>query len=131
MNEFKELILGDVSIATYAAAFFFSFIVIFLNVIIVSLNKYKKAEGTPEKWSFSFAMIDNAKRMIATMMMMFLFYRFASTIIAKELSMEWAVGVGIGITFGLDKMMGWLKSKFNFFDTLPRTHEPTNENQQP
>ena len=120
MEELKSQILGDVSAATYVAAFFFSFLVIIANLLVVSLNKYKQAEGTPEKWSFSFALLDNFKRILATMILMFLFYRFASSIIAKELSMEWAVGVGIGITFGLDKMMGWLKSKFNFFDTLPR-----------
>ena len=105
--EFKHIVLGDkLSIAMYMGAFFFSFLVIMVNLLVVSLRKYKKAEGTPEKWSFSFAVIDNAKRIAATMILIFLFYRFAGKLIAEEASMEWAVGIGVGLTFGLDKMMG-------------------------
>lgn len=119
--DLKRHILGGVSVGTYLSAFFFSFLVILVNLIIVSRIKYKKAEGTPDKWSFSFMFIDNLKRMTATLILMFLFYRFASTIIAKELSMEWAVGVGIALTFGIDKVMGVLKSKFSFFDNVERS----------
>lgn len=118
--DLKTNILGGVSVGTYLSAFFFSFLVIIANLIIVSLNKYKKAEGTPDNWSFQFMMIDNLKRIAATMILMFLFYRFVSTLVAKDLSMEWAVGVGTALTFGLDKLMGFLKSRFNFLNNAER-----------
>lgn len=118
--DLKTNILGGVSVGTYLSAFFFSFLVIIANLIIVSLNKYKKAEGTPDNWSFKFMMIDNLKRIAATMILMFLFYRFVSTFLAKDLSMEWAVGVGTAVTFGLDKLMGFLKSRFNFLNNAER-----------
>ncbi|MBX3253907.1 MAG: hypothetical protein KF862_07165 [Chitinophagaceae bacterium] len=118
--DFKRNVLGEVSVGTYAAAFFFSLLVIIVNLIVVSRLKYKDATGTPDKWSFRFAIIDNSLRILASMILMFLFYRFASTIIAKELSMEWAVGVGTALTFGLDKVFGELKSRFSFFDIKKR-----------
>lgn len=131
--EVAEILLGKVKLSVYIGAGIFSSLVILANILVISRMKYKKATGTPDKYSFKFAFIDNSKRMVASMILMFLFYRFAPTLSGKELTMEWAVGIGIFMTFGVDKLMGYLKSKFNFFDVIPRTpDQPTSQqNQQP
>lgn len=112
MQEFKQLVLGDLSIPTYLAAFFFSLLAIGLSLILGSLGRDKFSPATPVKFSWTFLILDNTKRIAAGLIIIFLFYRFAPTIIGRSLSMESAVGIGFSISLGLDQLLGFLKKKF-------------------
>lgn len=112
MQEFKELILGELSIPTYMAAFFFTLLAIGLSLLLGSLSRDKFSPETPVKFSSKFLILDNSKRIAAGLIIIFLFYRFAATALGKALTMEMAVGIGFSFSFGLDKLLGFLKQRF-------------------
>lgn len=113
MQEFKHLILGDLSVAYYLAAFVFSLLVILLSMWVGSAKRDVASSSTPRKYSWRFLVWDNLKRIFVGMIAMFFIYRFTSSLIGRGLSMEVAVGVGFFVTFGLDQLIGWLKQKFS------------------
>lgn len=113
MNEFKHLILGDLSGWYYLAAFFFSFLAILLSMWAGSKKRDVSSSSTPQKYSWRFLLWDNIKRISMGLVAIFLIFRFTSTLINRELSMEVAVGVGFFVSIGLDQLIGWLKQKFD------------------
>ncbi|HEV7783443.1 MAG TPA: hypothetical protein VGO58_19350 [Chitinophagaceae bacterium] len=114
MKEFTQLISGGLSFGYYLAALFFSGLAILLSMWAGSANRNVASSDTPRKYSFEFLIWDNAKRIGAGLIAMFLVYRFTSSIIGHELSMESAVGVGFIISMGVDQLIGWLKQRFDF-----------------
>lgn len=113
MKEFKQLILGDLSGWYYLAAFVFSFLAIIVSMWAGSSKRDVDSGSTPTKYSWRFLLWDNLKRISVGMIAIFLVFRFTSTLINRELSMEVAVGVGFFISLGLDQLIGWLKQKFS------------------
>lgn len=112
MQEFKEYILGELSVPYYLAAFFFSSIAILLSLYMHSRKRDPLSPRTPERFSWGFLIWDNLLRIAATIALMFLFFRFSPDIFGKPLSFPIAVGIGFFLSFGLDKAIQWLQTKF-------------------
>jgi hypothetical protein len=115
MNELQSYILGELSVAYYLAAGFFCFLAILISLYDHSRKRDKDSTRTPEKFSWSFLLWDNAKRIVTTLLVMFLIFRFSPVVVGKPLSMEIAVGVGFFLSLGLDKVIQLLRDKFNWF----------------
>lgn len=113
MQEFKSYILGELSVAYYFAAFFFSSIAILLSLYMHSRKRDVASTRTPVKFSWAFLLWDNLLRVLATLALMFLFFRFSPDIFGHPLSFPIAVGVGFFLSFGLDKAIQWLQQKFD------------------
>jgi len=113
MNEFKQLVLGDLSIPYYLAAAFFCFLAIIISLYAGSKKRNVASESTPEKFSWNFLIWDNTKRLVAGMILMFIFFRFAVPALGRALSMEVAFGIGCFLSLGLDQAIGLLKQKFD------------------
>lgn len=113
MQEFTQYILGDLSIPYYLAAFFFCSIAILLSLYAHSRKRDVTSERTPVAFSWTFLIWDNLLRVAATLALMFLFFRFSPDIFGKPLSFPIAVGVGFFLSFGLDKAIQWLQTKFD------------------
>lgn len=116
MHEFKQLVLGDLSVAYYAAAEFFALLALLLSLWLHSQHRDKTAPSTPTTFSWIFLIMDNVKRILVGQIALFLIFRFASEILGKQLNMYMAVGVGFALSFGLDKFIQYLKEKTSFFD---------------
>jgi len=116
MHEFKQLILGPVSIAYYAAAEFFALLALVLSLWLHSQKRDTTAPSTPAKFSFMFLVMDNIKRIFVGQIALFLIFRFTSEILGKQLNMITAVGIGFALSFGLDKFIQFLKEKTTFFN---------------
>jgi len=114
MNEFKHLILGELSGWYYLAAFVFSFLAILLSMWAGSKKRDVASSSTPTNYSWRFLLWDNAKRIFMGLIAIFLCFRFASALINRALSMEVAVGIGFFVSIGLDQVIGWLKQRFDF-----------------
>lgn len=112
MEEFKKLVLGELSIPYYLAAFFFSLLAILLSLYLGSRKRNKASTSTPGPYSWLFLVWDNTRRIFVGMILMFLFFRFASAAIGRALSMEVATGIGFFLSMGLDQAIGWFKKKF-------------------
>lgn len=115
MNEFKKLLLGELTIPYYLAAGVFCLLAIIVSLWLGSQKRNIPSPSTPILFSWKFLFWDNTKRVIIGMILMFLFFRFAAAAIGKALSMELAVGIGFFLSMGLDQAIGYLKQKFSFF----------------
>ena len=113
MQEFKHLILGDLTGWYYLAAFIFSFLAILVSMWAGSSKRNVTSSNTPTKYSWRFLLWDNLKRISVGLIVMFFMFRFASSIINRTLSMEIAVGIGFFISIGVDQAIGWLKQRFD------------------
>jgi hypothetical protein len=114
MQEFKHLILGDLSVWYYLAALVFSFLAILLSMWVGSAKRNVESSSTPKKYSWRFLLWDNTKRIVIGLIAIFLMFRFTSSIIGRALSMEVAVAIGFFISLGLDQLIGYIKQKFDF-----------------
>jgi hypothetical protein len=119
MNEFMDLILGEASVAYYAAAEFFALIALVISLLMHSRTRDKSSTSTPENFSWGFLIWDNFKRIVCGQLMAFILFRFSVEILGRELNMYWAFGIGFFLSFGSDKLFTYLKEKFNFLD-MPR-----------
>lgn len=113
MKEFKQLVLGDLSIPYYMAAALLCFLAILVSMYAGSKRRDQSSESTPFCFSWWFLIWDNTKRIVVGMIVMFFFFRFASAAIGRALSMEVAVGIGFFLSIGLDQAIGFLKQKFD------------------
>jgi len=113
LSEAVEIILGGKTGGYYIAGFFFSLLAIILSVYIHSKTRDKNSPCTPYKFSWRFFFWDNAKRIVAGMIVMFILFR------AADLSNIYAMlSVGFGVSYSLDKIIQWVMEKSDVIDFL-------------
>lgn len=116
MQEFKQLILGNVSVAYYLAAEFFALLALILSLYLSSKKRDVASSSTPVQFSWLFLIWDNTKRIVVGQITLFLVFRFMTELLGRELNMWIAVGVGFFLSFGLDKAIEMIKEKSSLFD---------------
>lgn len=116
MQEFKDLVLGGVSVAYYLAAEFFALLALILSLYMHSKKRDLNAVSTPQGYSWLFLIWDNTKRIVVGQIAFFILFRFATEILGRQLNMWVAVGIGFVLSFGLDKVIQLIKDKSSFFD---------------
>ena len=113
INESIQIVLGEKTGGYYIAGFFFSFLAILLSLYIHSKTRDKNSPSTPYNFSWKFLLWDNAKRIFAGMIVMFILFR------AADLSNIYAMlGVGFTVAFSLDKIIQFLMDKSNVLNFL-------------
>lgn len=115
MQEFKQLILGDVSVAYYMAAEFFALLALILSLYLHSQKRDPDSASTPKHYSVLFLVWDNLKRIVVGQIVLFLLFRFITELLGRELSMWMAVGIGFFLSFGIDKAIQFLKDRSGLF----------------
>lgn len=138
MQEFKLLILGNVSIAYYLAAEFFALLALILSLYLNSKKRDVTSSSTPVEFSWLFLIWDNTKRIVVGQITLFLVFRFMTELLGRQLNMWIAVGVGFFLSFGLDKAIQMIKEKSSLFDmnrekmiSKISTTGPIDNNQKP
>lgn len=116
MQEFKLLILGNVSIAYYLAAEFFALLALILSLYLNSKKRDVTSSSTPVEFSWLFLIWDNTKRIVVGQITLFFVFRFMTELLGRQLNMWIAVGVGFFLSFGLDKAIQMIKEKSSLFD---------------
>lgn len=116
MQEFKQLILGNVSVAYYAAAEFFALLALILSLYLNSRKRDVNSPATPAHFSWVFLIWDNSKRIVVGQIALFIIFRFATELLGRKLNMWVAVGIGFFLSFGLDKVIQAIKNKSSIFD---------------
>lgn len=116
MSEFKQLVLGNVSVAYYLAAEFFALLALILSLYLHSKKRDPQATSTPQQYSWLFLFWDNTKRIAVGQIAFFILFRFATEILGRQLNMWVAVGVGFLLSFGLDRVIQVIKDKSSLLD---------------
>jgi hypothetical protein len=111
IQQFKALILGPASLAYYMGAEFFALLALILSLYSHSTTRDVNATTTPVKFSWAFLIMDNFKRIVVGQIALFLIFRFTTELMGHPLNMFLAVGIGFFLSYGLDKVIQWLKDK--------------------
>ncbi|HUR65475.1 MAG TPA: hypothetical protein VMZ03_03925 [Chitinophagaceae bacterium] len=116
MKEFRDLVLGNVSIAYYLAAEFFALLALILSLNISAKKRDVNSSTTPVQYSFLFMVWDNTKRIVMGQIVLFLIFRFTTEFLQRQLTMWMAVGIGFLLSFGIDRAIAMIRAKFDFLD---------------
>ena len=118
LAETLSLIFGEKPFSYYLAGFFFSFLAIVLSLYMHSRKRDKHSPETPYNFSWRFLLWDNTKRIIASLILMFIFFR------AWDLTNIFLqIGLGFAVSFGLDKLLQFLMDKTDFWKFLQSDRE--------
>lgn len=102
----------------YLAGFIFCAMAVALSLYVSSKKRNPLSKNTPEQFSVWFLIWDNFKRVIATMIVIFILFR-----IFDLSEIPGMLGVGFGVAFSLDQIIEWMMSKFNILDFLKSNRE--------
>jgi uncharacterized membrane protein (GlpM family) len=118
IKEAMDIVLGAKTGGYYLAGFIFCGMAICLSLYISSKKRNPQSNSTPSKFSVWFLIWDNAKRVGATMIVVFLLFRLF------DLSeIPGMLGVGFGVSLGLDQIIEWMIGKFDFMKFLQSNRE--------
>lgn len=127
IGEALGIILGDITLGTYLASFFFALLAILLSMWTQSLKRDKLSPETPYKFSWRFLIWDNTKRITAGMIVSFLLFRTSLSLFNESLTVPYAIGVGFFVSLGVDKAIQFLQNRFDLL-TKDRTTFNTKDN---
>lgn len=112
INEAIGIITGGKTGGYYLAGFFFAFLGIMLSLYQSSRSRDKLSPNTPLKFSLTFLIWDNLKRVVITLIVMFILFRILDLSYVPLM-----IGVGIVVSVALDRiivaLMGWSDDIFN------------------
>lgn len=94
-NELTHHLLGDYSLALYAAGFIFTAIGALISLRLHAAKRDKLSPNTPYKFSWTFMIQDNILRLISGCLMVFAVFRFAPDLLKQDLSMLLALLLGL------------------------------------
>ena len=113
LKQTLEIILGDKQLSYYLAGFFFSGLAILLSLYHHSRKRDVESPNTPKKFSWTFLVWDNLKRIFITLIVMFILFR------QLDLSDVWyQIGVGFLVSLCLDKVIEFLMKKSELVSKL-------------
>lgn len=113
LAESLKIILGEKPLPYYVAGFVFSFLAILLSLYMHSKKRDKTSEATPIKYSWKFLLWDNTKRIVASLIVSFLFFRIFDLSDIKAM-----VGFGFFMAFGVDKVIQFLMERTDILNFL-------------
>lgn len=125
LTQFGQFMLNIIGTSDFG---FFGALVVFALIghgirFTQEVSKRDKASpATPEPFSFKFLLIDNWKRIVNTLLMIFVCLRFYPVLITmlpeaaqgyfNSLSSVAPMAIGLVIGYGVDWISGYMKSKF-------------------
>jgi len=102
----KDL-LGADTWQAFATQYFFAIVGVVISLLLHSNNRIVSDTSTPYKFSLKFLILDNWKRVMLNMLLIYVFIRFFKELTGIELSLFWCLAIGIGF----DKLAEFLKNK--------------------
>lgn len=118
MKNFISVLLGNQSPAVFTAMLFYALLTAFLSLLLHSTTRSVDSSRTPIHFSWNFFFLDNVKRIVTSLVLIYLALRFTPELFGIELTPFWACVIG----FSNDKLAQVLKDKTNILTqktTLP------------
>lgn len=111
IHQVASLLFGTTNLAFLLAGFILAIMGVALNILMETSKRDKSSPRTPEKFSYKFLLIDNAKRLLVTLIMIFISIRFFFEIYGITLNLFHCFVIG----FCSDLLSGHFKRiKANF-----------------
>jgi hypothetical protein len=106
-SEFIGYIIGPGSVARLVAALLYAYLGAFLMLLTSTTKRDVESIHAPVQFSWSFLFSDNSKRILATIIFIFIFIRFSRELLGANITMYAAVGIGLAS----DKLAEVMKQK--------------------
>lgn len=106
LQDVKVIFLGDLSVGQFLGYFLMALVGAVIHLWLDVRDRDKSSPKTPYTWSWQFFTLDNIKRFIATILLIFVCLRFFSDIVGVDLTPFTALLWG----FGLDRVAGFGKN---------------------
>lgn len=103
----KELFFGTSNLQYFFAAYFFALVGVGISLLLQTNNRDVSSKNTPVAFSYRFLIADNWKRIVLSVLLIYVTLRFTQEITGQELTMFWALVIGLG----LDKIAQLLKDR--------------------
>ena len=107
MKEFLQLVIGTEHWPMYFAEWFFAFVGIALSLLLGAATRKPASSTSPVEFSWKFFWSDNFRRIVATLLLVFVSLRFANDIFGVDMTLWGALGIGLSH----DLLAGVLKKK--------------------
>lgn len=107
----KEILIGLTAPLEFSGLVFFAIIGVFVSLLIQTTKRDVTSTNTPFGFSWSFLFSDNVKRLVLSILLIYLALRFTPDIIGMQVNNF--VAFSIGLSF--DKLAQFVKDKTNIF----------------
>ncbi len=111
-QQFYNIITGETPGDIFLGFVFFALIGISLSLLWQTSKRDALSPHTPAKFNVWFMLADNAKRLTATILTVYIALRFTPEIFNVTLTNFWALTIGLG----LDKIAEFIKNKTSLLD---------------
>lgn len=123
-KEFFFILIGTDSVVKFFSLVFFALLGVALSLLLQTTKRDPQSVHTPFEFSWKFLWNDNVKRVLAGIVLIFVFLRFAPQLMGVEINEFWALAIG----FCSDKLAEQVKIKTNWFNT-PAKKEAAEDNE--
>ena len=113
LSKFIQIISGSETPGTFSGLVFFAIIGIFLSLLMQTTKRDVSSPATPFCFSFKFLFSDNNKRIVASIILVYIALRFTPDLIGVEITQFYAFVIG----YSSDKLSQILKNRTNFLDS--------------
>lgn len=107
----KSEIMGTLTGDQFFASLLFAIIGLVISLLLQANSRDIRSENTPVHFSYTFLIRDNFRRILLSFLLIIVTIRFFQELTGKELTMFWALGIGLG----LDKISELLKNRLAIF----------------
>jgi hypothetical protein len=107
-----NIFTGEVPTDIFLGFCFFATLGIALSLLWHATRRNVNEKTTPVQFNFWFMLRDNWKRIISSVILVYIALRFAPEIINRDLTEFWAFCIGVGF----DKISELIKTKTSIFD---------------
>jgi hypothetical protein len=110
MKEFFSLLLGNQTGVYFLALIFFALLGAGISLLLQTTARDVVSPATPKHFSWVFFWIDNWKRIVLSLLLIYVALRFAPDLFGVTINEFWALAIG----FANDKIAQALKDKTGF-----------------
>lgn len=123
MKEFISLLIGNISGPMFAALFLFSMVGVTINLLLHATTRDQNSLNTPVNFSLKFLLWDNWKRILLSILLIWVTIRFMSILFEIDtINREYYLFAALIVGFIFDKLGEIFKAKTTFLrvrkDTL-------------
>lgn len=112
MNKFYSIVTGETPTDVFLGFGFFAILGIALSLLWHTNKRDPESPCTPTRFSWLFMLRDNGKRILASLITVYVCLRFTPEIFNVTLNDFWAFVIGLGF----DKLSEYVKEKTSLLD---------------
>lgn len=121
----KDL-LGTTDVGSFMTLLFFAIVGMIISLLLHGANREPTEPTTPEKFSLSFLFLDNWKRILLNVLVLFAAVRFYPDIFNEPINPFLSFGIGLGF----DKVVQMIKDRMGVLQVSRRSIATTEEKKE-